>query len=189
MKLYIKNMVCDRCKMVVTSELEKLGLTPIAIDLGEVQLQHEISAGDKKMIGEKLGQYGFSLINDKKSRQIEKIKSLIVDLVHYKNGQLAVNLSDYLSGQMASDYPALSRLFSEVEGVTIEKYFIAQRIERAKELLVYDEMSLTEIADHLNYSSVAHLSSQFKKMTGFTPSYYKQVKEKKRSSLDNIQML
>jgi AraC-like DNA-binding protein len=185
-KLYIRNMVCDRCKMVVKSELENMGLHPLSVELGEVELGREITNQEKQQLSERLQQLGFSLIDDRKSRLIEHIKTLIIELVHHRNGELSVNLSDYLKSHVNHDYHYISNLFSEVEGITIEKYFIAQKIEKVKELLVYDELSLSEIADLLNYSSVAYLSSQFKKVTGFTPSYFKQIRENKRKPLDKI---
>src|SRR5690606_13235075 len=144
MKIYIKNMVCNRCIMVVENELEKLGLQPAAVTLGEVEFRQALSADEKHRIGEALQPLGFALIDDKRSRLIEKIKSLIVELVHRQDAKLDTNLSDYLRSRLHQDYNYLSHLFSEVEGVTIEKYFIAQKIERVKELLVYDELSLSE---------------------------------------------
>lgn len=185
-KLYIRNMVCDRCKMVVKAELESMGFHPVSVELGEVVLDTELQEDEKQQLGKRLQQLGFALIDDKKSLLIGRIKTLIIELVHHRNGALGVNLSDYLKEHVNHDYHYISSLFSEVEGTTIEKYFIAQKIEKVKELLVYDELSLSEIADLLNYSSVAYLSSQFKKVTGFTPSYFKQVKENKRKSLDKV---
>jgi AraC-like DNA-binding protein len=187
MKIYIKNMVCDRCKMVVRSVLEKLELGVVSVELGEVILSAAPNDKQKSDLDTALQEYGFALIDNKKARTIEKIKALIVELVHQQNAKLDTNLSDFLSHRIASDYGALSRLFSEVEGLTIEKYFIAQKIERVKELLVYDELSLSEIADLLHYSSVAYLSGQFKKITGFTPSHFKTIRENKRRPLDAIQ--
>lgn len=184
--LYIKNMVCDRCKIVVKSELEKLGITPLRIDLGEVTLNTLLSDEQKSLLKDKLDSLGFELINDKKSRLIEQIKTLIIELVHYNNNELKVNLSDYLSDKLNHDYNYISNLFSEIEGTTIEKYFIAQKIEKVKELLVYDELTLNEIAFQLNYSSTAHLSNQFKKVTGLTPSYFKSIKSNKRKPLDKV---
>lgn len=186
MKLHIRNMVCNRCKMVVQSELEKLGYQPLVVELGEVTLDREITDEEKGKIDEQLQQLGFALMDDKKSKIIEKIKNLIVDLVQHHNGELKTNLSDYLSMQLHYDYSNLTSLFSEVEGTTIEKYFIAQRIEKVKELLVYDEMTLSEIAYLLHYSSVAHLSNQFKKVTGLTPSHFKHIREQKRMPLDQV---
>lgn len=186
MVLHIKNMVCNRCKMVVRAELEKLGFEPISLELGEVTLDRDITNEEKAKIDTRLHELGFALIDDKKSTMIERIKTLIVELVHQQNSELKTNLSEYLSSRLHHDYHAMTNLFSEVEGTTIEKYFIAQKIERVKELLVYDELTLSEIAYQLNYSSVAHLSNQFKKVTGLTPSYFKQIREEKRKSLDEV---
>lgn len=186
MKLYIKNMVCSRCKMVVKSEFEKLGLPTISVELGEVELEKEISDEQKEVLLENLQVLGFDLIDDKKTKTVERIKNLIVDLVHHKNNELKINLSDYLAENLNQDYNSLSNLFSEIENITIEKYFISQKIEKVKELLIYNELSLSEIADILNYSNVAHLSNQFKKITGFTPTSFKQSKDKMRIQIENI---
>jgi len=172
--------------MVVKSELDKLGLQTIAVELGEVELQDNITDSQKELLLKNLQALGFDLIDDKKSKTIEKIKNLIVDLVHHKNNELKVNLSDYLVENLNQDYSTLSNLFSEIENTTIEKYFISQKIEKVKELLIYNELSLSEIADMLNYSNVAHLSNQFKKITGFTPTYFKQLKDKKRIQIENL---
>jgi len=179
-------MVCGRCKMVVKSELDKLGLQTISVELGEVELQDDITDSQKEILLKNLQALGFDFIDDKKSKTIEKIKNLIVDLVHHKNNELKVNLSDYLVENLNQDYSTLSNLFSEIENTTIEKYFISQKIEKVKELLIYNELSLSEIADMLNYSNVAHLSNQFKKITGFTPTYFKQLKDKKRIQIENL---
>ena len=179
-------MVCSRCKMVVKSEFEKLGLHTISVELGEVELQEAITENQKKILLQNLQALGFDLIDDKKSKTIEKIKNLIVDLVHHKNNELKVNLSDYLAENLNQDYNSLSNLFSEIEHTTIEKYFISQKIEKVKELLIYNELSLSEIADILNYSNVAHLSNQFKKITGFTPTHFRQLKDKKRIQIENL---
>jgi len=186
MKLYIKNMVCSRCKMVVKSELEKLGLCPISVELGEVEIQEENIDRLKDILLRNLHTIGFDLMDDKRSKTIEKIKTLIINLVHYKNNELKSNLSDYLTQHILQDYNTLSNLFSAVEGITIEKYFISQKIEKVKELLVYNELTLSEIAYQLNYSSVAYLSNQFKKVTGFTPTYFKQLKDKKRKQIEDL---
>ncbi|WP_035631206.1 helix-turn-helix domain-containing protein [Flavobacterium sp. CF136] len=186
MKLYIKNMVCSRCKMVVKSEFEKLGLQTISVELGEVELQNEITESQKEVLLQNLHSLGFDLLDDKKSKTIEKIKTLIIDLVHHKNNELKTNLSDYLAENLSQDYNTLSNLFSEIENTTIEKYFISQKIEKVKELLIYNELSLSEIADILNYSNVAHLSNQFKKITGFTPTHFKQLKNKNRIQIENL---
>ncbi len=179
-------MVCNRCIMVVQQVLDKLGLKAKNVKLGEVTLDMDLSNVEKDTLDKALTSMGFELIDDKKSRLIEKIKTIIIDLVHYQNGEIKYNLSEMLSKEMQHDYHYLSNLFSEVEGTTIEKYFIAQKIEKVKELLVYDELSLSEIAFRLQYSSVAYLSNQFKKVTGLTPSYFKQIKADKRKPLDEV---
>ena len=184
--ILIKNMVCDRCIMVVQNELEKLGLDAKNIKLGEVILSKEITSLEKENLSKTLEPLGFEVIDDKKGRIIEKIKNIIIDLVHHQDSDVKTNLSDVLSDKLHHDYNYLSNLFSEVEGTTIEKYFIAQKVEKVKELLVYDELSLSEIANRLNYSSVAYLSNQFKKVTGLTPSHFKQIKEDKRKPLDKV---
>lgn len=172
--------------MVVKSEFEKLGLPTISVELGEVELEKEISDEQKEVLLENLQSLGFDLIDDKKTKTVERIKNLIVDLVHHKNNDLKINLSDYLAENLNQDYNSLSNLFSEIENTTIEKYFISQKIEKVKELLIYNELSLSEIADILNYSNVAHLSNQFKKITGFTPTSFKQSKDKKRIQIENL---
>lgn len=179
-------MVCDRCKMVVRDTMEKFGLTAVAVELGEVELNRPLTDTERKALNQALQQLGFDLIDDKKSLLIEKIKLIILELIRQKDGEMTANLSETLSARLHHDYNYLSNLFSEVEGVTIEKYFIAQKIERVKELLVYDELSLSEIAFRLNYSSVAYLSSQFKKVTGLTPSHFKNIRSVKRKSLDKV---
>ena len=184
--LFIKNMVCNRCIMAVQNELDKLGLEAKDVKLGEVTLDKELTPEEKTNLESVLIPLGFEVIDDKKSRVIEKIKNIIIDLVHYQDNDTKNNLSDVLSSKLHHDYNYLSNLFSEIEGTTIEKYFIAQKIEKVKELLVYDELSLSEIAFRLNYSSVAYLSNQFKKVTGLTPSHFKQIKEDKRKPLDNL---
>ncbi|WP_316795973.1 AraC family transcriptional regulator [Pedobacter agri] len=186
MNLHIKNMVCNRCKMVVKAELEKLGFNPISVELGEVSLANTISADDKIRIAKKLNQFGFELLEDRKTQIAEQIKTTIINLVHYTKEPLKFNLSSYLSEQIKLEYTQLSAIFSEVEHQTIEKYFIAQKIEKAKEMLTYGELTLSEIAYQLNYSSVAHLSSQFKKVLGITPSAYKNQAFDKRKTLDEI---
>lgn len=184
--LFIKNMVCNRCIMVVQSELDKLGLEVKNIRLGEVTLEKELAIEEKEQLAGALVSLGFQLIDDKKSRIIEKIKNVIINVVHHQENDAKTNLSDILGRELHHDYNYLSNLFSDIEGTTIEKYFIAQKIEKVKELLVYDELSLSEIAYRLNYSSVAYLSNQFKKVTGLTPSHFRQVKEDKRKPLDKV---
>ena len=186
MKLYIKNMVCNRCIMMVKSELEKFGLHPVYVALGEVETKEEINESKKAELDLFLQELGFSLINDKKSRWIEKIKTCVVELVYYQKEPLKMTFSEYISEKLHHDYSYLSKLFSEVQGVTIEQYFIAQKVERVKELLVYDEFSLSEIVEIVHYSSVSHLSKQFKKVTGLTPTHFRQVREKKRTPIDEL---
>lgn len=184
--LFIKNMVCNRCIFVVDNELEKLGINAKNIQLGEVSFDKEPTADEKMQLNKALVNLGFELIDSKKGRIIEKIKTVIIDMVHHSDHDEKNNLSDVLSKELHHDYNYLSNLFSEVEGVTIEKYFIAQKIEKVKELLVYDELSLSEIASRMNYSSVAYLSNQFKKVTGLTPSHFRQIREEKRKPLDKV---
>ena len=182
MKLYIKYMVSMRCKMVVKAELEKLGLHYLLVDFGEVEIVDSISADKREQLKNALLKSGLELMDDKKAILIEKIKSVIIEMVHYDDDKPKVNFSDYLTEKLSYDYTYLANLFSEVTGVTIEYFIIAHKIERVKELLIYDELNLTEISYKLNYSSVAHLSTQFKKVTGLTPSFYKQLKKKRRES-------
>ncbi|WMN11622.1 AraC family transcriptional regulator [Marivirga salinae] len=186
MTIYIKNMVCNRCKMVVKSTLEKLGLHPVQIELGEIELQEDDISTVKEQLKLELQALGFDLLDNKKTKTIEKVKNLITDLVQNKNSVLKVTLSEYLSVELSQDYSSLSNLFSEVEGITIEKYYILQKIEKVKELLVYDELTLSEIAFQLNYSSVAYLSNQFKKVTGLTPSHFKNLRTIKRKPLEDL---
>lgn len=186
MKLYIKNMVCSRCKMVVESELEKLGLTPISVELGEVEIKEVLNDAKKSKLSKILQYYGFELLGNKTSITIERIKNLIVELIQNQKNELKINLSSHIAQQLSQDYNSLSSLFSEVEGITIERYYITLKIEKVKELLIYDELTLSEIAFQLNYSSVSYLSNQFKKITGLTPSYFKQIKEKKRRQIEDV---
>ena len=184
--LFIKNMVCNRCIMVVQNEMDKLGFDVKNIKLGEVTLDKEPTLEEKNNLEKVLVPLGFEIIYDKKNRIIEQIKNIIIDLVHHQDNDAKTNLSDVLSDALHHDYNYLSNLFSDIEGTTIEKYFIAQKVEKIKELLVYDELSLSEIADRMNYSSVAYLSNQFKKVTGLTPSHFKQIREDKRKPLDKV---
>jgi len=172
--------------MVVKDELEELGFQLVNIGLGEVELTNDLTEAEKRNIGNRLETFGFELIDDKRSRLIGQIKSSIIEIIHQNSSELKSNLSDYLSSKLHHDYTYLSNLFSEVEGTTIEKYFIAQKIEKVKELLVYDELSLSEIAFQMNYSSVGYLSNQFKKVTGLTPTHFKNIKEIKRKPLDEV---
>jgi len=172
--------------MVVKSELEKLGLHYTVVELGEAEIKENISPDKKDQLNVALKKSGLELMDDKKSMLIERIKNIIIELVHYSEDQLKINLSDYLSEKLNYDYTYLANLFSEVQGTTIEKFFINHKIERVKELLVYDELNINEIAFKLHYSSVSHLSSQFKKVTGLTPSHFKQIKQKRRTPLENV---
>lgn len=186
MTLYIKNMVCQRCIMAVRSILDELGIRFTSIRLGEVDLHDEPSGQVMQELSARLTGIGFELIDDRKGRIIEKIKNAVIELVHHSSDTPKTNLSDHLAEKLHYDYNYLSRLFSDIEGTTIEKYFIAQRIEKVKELLVYDERSLSEIAWQMGYSSVAHLSNQFKKVTGLTPSHFRQIRAEKRKPLDEV---
>lgn len=179
-------MVCNRCKMVVRSQLETMGLHPTNIELGEVDLAETPGRKQLQEIDATLKAVGFELIDDKKSKTIEKIKNAIISLIHHSDEELKTNLSAFISKELQLDYTYLSNLFSAIEGITIEKYYINQRIEKVKELLVYDELSLSEIAYQLGYSSVAYLSNQFKKVTGFTPSYFKTLTVNRRKNIDNL---
>jgi len=179
-------MVCTRCKMVVKEELTKLGLHCSSVDLGEAEILEKISTTQHAQIKTALLKSGLELMDDKKSVLIQKIKNVIIELVHYSEEPLTINFSDFLSLKLNHDYTYLANLFSEVQGTTIEQFLIAHKIERVKELLVYDELNLTEIAYKMHYSSVAHLSAQFKKVTGLTPSHFKQLKYKRRSMLDDL---
>lgn len=179
-------MVCIRCKMVVKDELAKLGLHYTTVELGEADTMENISAVQRDQFRDALLKSGLELMDDKRSVLIQKIKAVIVELIHYSEEPLTINFSDYLSQKLNHDYTYLSNLFSEVLGTTIEKFIIANKIERVKELLVYNELNLTEIAYLMHYSSVAHLSAQFKKVTGLTPSHFKQLKHKRRSMLEDL---
>jgi AraC-like DNA-binding protein len=169
-------MVCIRCKMVVKSELENLGLQYISVDLGETEIAGEITPEQRQQLAKALKETGLELMDDKKSILVERIKTSIIELVHFTDDQIKVNLSDHLSQKLNHNYTYLANLFSEVKGTTIEKYYLTHKIERVKELLAYDELNLTEIAWKLHYSSVAHLSNQFRKMTGLTPTQFKNLK-------------
>lgn len=186
MKLFIKNMVCNRCKMVVRDALKNLELSYRMLDLGEVEIIETISSAQRQQFKTALLRSGLELMDDKRSMLIEKIRNVVIQLVHHTDEALKTNFSVFLSEKLGYDYTYLANIFSEVQGTTIERFLITHKIERVKELLVYDELSLTEIAHKLHYSSVAHLSNQFKKITGLTPSHFKQLKEKRRSSLENV---
>lgn len=186
MKLYIKYMVSLRCKMFVKAEIEKIGLHCRIVSLGEVEIIEDITTVQRNHIKKSLRKLGFELIDDKKVMLIEKIKNVIVEMVHYADELPKINFSYYLAEKLNYNYSYLARLFSETEGTTIEHFIILHKIEKIKELIIYDELSLTEIAKKLHYSSMAHLSYQFKKITGLTPSFFKSLKDKKRTSLENV---
>jgi YesN/AraC family two-component response regulator len=179
-------MVCIRCKMVVKNELEKLGLHYTSVELGEVEILENISTEHHDKFKAALLKSGLELMDDKKSVLIQKIKNTIIELVHYTEEPLKINLSEFLSQKLNHDYTYLANLFSEVQGIPIEKFVITHKIERVKEFLVYNELNLTEIARRMHYSSVAHLSTQFKKVTGLTPSHFKALKKKRRSMLEQV---
>ncbi len=186
MKLYIKYMVSLRCKMVVKEELKKLGLLYVGLDLGVVEVMEDLTPEQRLQLKENLQKSGLELMDDKKSILIEKIKNVVVEMIHYSEELPEVNYSDYISEKLHYDYTYLANLFSEVKGITLQQFIIIHKIEKVKELLLYDELNLTEISYKMNYSSVAHLSSQFKKITGLSPSFYKQLQQKRGGNLENI---
>ena len=186
MKLLIKNMVSLRCKMIVKSELEKMHLQFTVVELGEVEITGELSSEQQQELKTSLLKSGLELLEDKKSMLIEKIKNIVIEMIHYNDEAPLLNFSSYLSEKLNYDYNYLSNLFSEVKGTTIEHFIIAHKIERAKELLIYNELTLTEIAEKLHYSNVAHLSNQFKKVTGLTPTFFKKIKHKRLIALENL---
>jgi YesN/AraC family two-component response regulator len=186
MKLLIKNMVSLRCKMIVQSELERLGLGYQVVELGEVELTEDLPAPQQLELKAMLLRSGLQLMEDKKSMLIERIKNIIVEMIHYSDEPPVFNFSSFLAEKLDYDYNYLSNLFSEVKGTTIEHYIISHKIERAKELLIYNELTLTEIAYKLHYSNVAHLSNQFKKVTGLTPTFFKAMKHKRLIALETL---
>ncbi len=179
-------MVSTRCKVAVREELKKLGLHFIVVDLGEVEIMENISAEQREELKKSLLNIGFELMDDKKAVLIEKIKNVIVEMVHHTHEMIKMNFSDFLSEKLNHDYTYMANLFSEVQGTTIEQFIISHKIERIKELIIYDELNITEIAWKMNYSSVAHLSNQFKKVTGLSPSHFKQLKVKRRSPIEDV---
>jgi AraC-like DNA-binding protein len=172
--------------MVVKSELEKLGLHYIDVKIGEADIIEHILPEQIQLLDIALRKSGLLLMDNKRSILVEKIKSTIIEMVHYSDENIKINLSDYLSEKLNHDYTYLANLFSEVKGITIEKFYLGHKIERVKELIVYDELNLTEIAYKMHYSSIAHLSNQFKKVTGLTPSHFKQLKNKRRGTLEEV---
>lgn len=179
-------MVSNRCKIAVRDELKKLGLHFIVVDLGVVEIMETISMEKHLLLKQGLLISGLELMDDKKAILIEKIKNIIIEMIHHSEEVIKVNFSDYLSEKLEHNYTYLANLFSEVQGTTIEQFIISHKIERIKELMIYGELNITEIAWKMNYSSVAHLSSQFKKVTGLSPSHFKQLKDKRRNPLENI---
>lgn len=179
-------MVSIRCKMFVKAALRKLGLHFIIVDLGEIEIMEELTNEKRAELKAELAKSGLELMDDKKAIMIEKISNVIIEMIHYSEELPKVNYSDYISEKMHLDYTYLSNIYSEVKGITIQQFIILHKVERAKELLIYDELNLTEISYRLNYSSVAHLSNQFKKVTGLTPSHFKQMKNKRRKPIEKI---
>lgn len=171
---------------MVKDELEKLGIHYSVIELGDVEIKESISQQQRDQLSTSLKKLGLELMDDKKSILVEKIKNVIIETIHYSDEALKINFSKHLSEKLLFDYTYLANLFSETTGITIEHFIINHKIERVKELLIYNELSLTEISYMLNYSSVAHLSNQFKKVTGLTPTFFKLIKRKRRSALDNV---
>lgn len=186
MKFYIKYMVSNRCKMMVHDELEKLGLHSFSLELGVVDIKEEVSVDMRARLKVALLRSGLELMDDKRAMLIERIKNVVVKMVHHSEEVPLQKFSVYLSEELDYDYTYLANLFSETEGITIEQFVLLHKIERVKELLIYDEYNLTEIAYQMNYSSVAALSNQFKKITGLTPSFYKGLKDKRRTALENV---
>lgn len=186
LKLFIKYMVSLRCKMVVMAELDKLGLYYRKVELGEVEVMGRLTAEQKALLKKALLKSGLVLMDDKDAILVEKIKNAVIEVIHYAEDAIKINFSTFLSEKLNLSYPYLSNFFSEATGVTIEQFVIANKIERVKELLLYDELSLTEISYQLNYSSVAHLSNQFRKVTGLTPTFYKKLSRKKRVALEDL---
>jgi len=179
-------MVSVRCKMIVKSELDKLELHYSVVDLGEIEIRESITSEQREQLKIALLKSGLELMDDKKAILIEKIKNVIVEMVHYADELPKTKNSDYIGEKLKHDYTYLANLFSEAAGITIEQYIIIHKIERVKELLLYDELNLTQISYKLNYSSVAHLSNQFKKITGLTPTFFKHLKYKKRTALEDV---
>ena len=179
-------MVCLRCKMMVKEELKKLGLKYVIVDLGMVEVLEDITEEQQEQLSKNLLKSGLELLEDKKSILIEKIKNVITEMIHYSDELPKVNYSDYISEKLDHNYTYLANTFSEVTGITIQQYIIIHKIERVKELILYDELNLSEISYKLHYSSPAHLSNQFKKVTGLTPSFYKKMKQKRNKNLENM---
>lgn len=179
-------MVSLRCKMLVKQELKNLGLHYVFVDLGVVEILEDITQEKRDLLKENLLKSGLELLDDKKNILIEKIKAVIIEMIHYSEELPKVNYSDYISEKLGYDYTYLANTFSEVQGITIQQYIILHKIEKVKELILYDELTFSEISYRLHYSSAAHLSNQFKKVTGLTPSYFKKMKKKRIRNLENL---
>jgi len=186
MELYIKYMVSLRCKMMVKKELKKLGLKYVVVELGMVEILEDITTELREQLKKNLLKSGLELLDDKKSILIERIKNVIFEMIHYTDELPKENYSDFISDKLGYDYTYLANTFSEVKGITIQQFIIINKIEKVKELLLYDELNLKEISYKLHYSSAAHLSNQFKKVTGLSPSFYKQLKKKRQNNLENM---
>lgn len=186
MILYIKYMVSLRCKMMVQQELKNLGLHYVVVDLGSVEILEDITPEQHEALKTNLFKSGLELLDDKRSILIEKIKNVIVEMIHYQDELPKTNYSDYIAEKLGYDYTYLSNIFSEVKGINIQQFIIHHKIEKVKELLLYEDLNLTEISYKMHYSSVAHLSNQFKKVTGLSPTYYKKLRQKRDSNLENI---
>ena len=187
MKIAVKNMVCPRCISVVKQELDRLQLSPISVQLGEILFADDLSKESIDELRINLAGHGFVVLDDRKAMVIEKVKNTVVAIIHGSDGiAIKRNFSDLISSEIGIDYNYISSIFSTTEGITIEQFIILQRTERVKELMVYNELSLSEIAYKLGYTNVQHLSTQFKKVTGLTPSHFKQIKENKRKPLDQL---
>lgn len=179
-------MVSNRCKLAVKEEIRKLGLHFIMVELGEVEVMEDLTSEQLQSLKEGLHASGLELMDNKRAILIEKIKHIIIEMIHYEDVLIKTNFSDFLSNKLHYNYTYLANLFSEIQGSTIEQYIIAHKVERIKELIIYDELTITEIAWKMNYSSVAHLSNQFKKVTGLSPSHFKNLKNKRRSTIEDI---
>jgi len=186
MRLYIKYMVSLRCKIIVKEELKKLGLSFVAIDLGMAEILGDITSDQREQLRISLKKSGLELMDEKQSILVESIKIVIIEMIHYSDDKPKLNYSDFISKKLGYDYNYLAHVFSETKGITIQQFIILNKIEKAKELILYDELSLKEIAYKLNYSSVAHLSNQFKKICGLTPSYFKEMAHKRRRNLEDL---
>jgi len=186
MKIHIKNMVSNRCKMVVRTALKELGVHFVMLELGEVEIMERLTGQQRDSLRYTLEDAGLELIDDKRSILIEKIKNAIIDMVHHSEEMVKVNISTYLSEKLNHDYTYLANIFSQVQGVSIEQFIILHKVEKIKELLMYGELNISEISYKMNYSSTAHLSTQFKKVTGLTPTHFRQLKEKRRNPIEQI---